>query len=324
MPWLRAALLLSLCMGMAKGGAPRNPTMSMFPQEFSVHTGTTIPMNNGLDSQTQAGAVHYSEKKQWLRMDHASQGRVFSFIARFNEGRLYLLNDGSCANVSVNGTLMPFATPKGSVLNEERVLVRDTVVVNYNGVMRAMDGKYHSLDFYVKQINRTAGADAPGNWLPWRTTFSRLFRREIGPSDHQQKPEEDTDDRDWRFYDEGKGDAPDQEIASYDKPANDLSSFDPGQKVTTDYFNYLAREPAAELFEPPGSCTSASGTDVKFSFGSHGGGFGHQIFEFQKALSDLSTDFPHITHNLLEDACLRYFCDASEKDSNHDGRPIGV
>eukprot|EP01059_Diplonema_ambulator_P032050 TRINITY_DN6096_c0_g1_i2.p1 TRINITY_DN6096_c0_g1~~TRINITY_DN6096_c0_g1_i2.p1 ORF type:complete len:322 (+),score=78.75 TRINITY_DN6096_c0_g1_i2:67-1032(+) len=314
--------LLVAATAAAVGGAPRNPTWSMFPQEFSVHTGTTIPLNNGLDSQTQSGTIHYHGGKQWLRMDHASQGRVFSFIARFKEGRLYLLNDGICANVSVNGTLMPFATPKGSVLNQERVLVRDTVVVNYNGVMKGIDGKYNSLDFFVKQINRTAGG-VDGNWMPWRTTFSRLFRREIGPASSTN--EEENDDRDWRFYDEGKEDTPDQEVANYQKPEGIVSPFDPGQKVMTDYYNFQPRPPPHELFDPPESCEDASdSSDVRFSFTSHGGGYGHQIFEFQKALADLSTDFTHITHNLLEDACMRYFCDASEKESNHDARPVDV
>ncbi|KAJ9453925.1 hypothetical protein DIPPA_31692 [Diplonema papillatum] len=312
------SVLAALCLA---GAPPRTATAGMFPQRFSVTTGTTILVNDGWDSTTQTGEVYYDGEEQWLRMDHRSGGKDVTFVARFKEGKLFLLVDDRCINIAVNGTLMPFATPRGSVLNEERALVRDTFVVNYNGVMRGINGKLHSMDFFVKKENRSLG-DA-GNWIPWRTTYSRLYRREIGmSSDRSMNDDDEEDNRDWIFYGEDDVDPADEELEHYVRPSQAVATFEPGNKVITDYYNFSPLPPPKHLFDRPSLCRETADDDEndgKFSFTAHAGwGGGHQIFEFQKTLSDLTAEYPHLHHyqRLLEDACIRYFCDASEKDAS--------
>ena len=247
-------------------------------------TGTTIPLNHGWDSVTQSGTIHYNGNKQYLRMDHHGGGRQVSLIARFGEGVLYLLSEGQCVNVTVNGTLLPFTTPKGSVLREEKMIVRDTYVVNYNGVMRGNDGKLHEIDFFVKKDNRSGGD--VGNWIPWRISYTKARRREL-PSysgAHAADDDED-DDRDWRFYDEMHPDEdPEKQALSTHTNPNDapLATLDPVSKITTDYYNFRRGGAHDSLFEPPSECVdTVSRHDVKFSF-SDASAYGHQIFEFQR------------------------------------------
>eukprot|EP01061_Rhynchopus_euleeides_P002672 TRINITY_DN12060_c0_g1_i1.p2 TRINITY_DN12060_c0_g1~~TRINITY_DN12060_c0_g1_i1.p2 ORF type:complete len:331 (+),score=135.34 TRINITY_DN12060_c0_g1_i1:151-1143(+) len=319
-----AVLLGSLALH-ATASPPRAPTASMFPQQFSVVTGTTIPLNHGWDSVTQSGLVHYDGKGQFLRMDHKGSGREVTLIARFAEGVLYLLSGGTCVNVTVNGTLMPFATPKGSVLNQERMIVRDTYVVNYNGVMRGNDGKLHELDFFVKKENRTGGDIE--NWTPWRISYSKARKREIASSDASGAENDDADDdRDWRFYDEmhPEEDPESQQLTTDTiQPNNPLATLDPVSRITTDYYNFQPGKQMPELFEAPEICRgTVPRQDVKFSF-SDASNYGHQIFEFQRTLSELSSDTSRDTSvKLLEDACFRYFCDASEREKNHDAKPL--
>ena len=267
------------------GTPPRRPQPNMFPQKFSVVTGTTIPLNHGWDSVTQTGVIHYDGVKQFLRMDHKGNGAEVTLIGRFGEGSLLLVSGGSCVNVTVNGTLMPFATPKGSVLNQERMMVRDTHVVNYNGVMRGNDGKLHELDFFVKKYNRTDATDLE-NWLPWRISYSKARRREIAPagSGAPFEDEDENDDRDWRFYDEmhPDDDDDDKQVAPARPQDHPLATLDPISKITTDFYNFHKGEPHASLFDPPEICADAtSKDDVKFSF-TDTAPYGHQIFEFQK------------------------------------------
>ena len=310
--------------------APRNAPTDLFPQRFSVRTGSTIPLDGGWGSITQAGSIYYDGDNQWLRMEHEFQGKEVSFIARFGEQRLYLMTGSNCVNVTVNGALMPFAAPKGSVLNEERALVRDTFVARYSGVVRDMEGKLHGLDFYAKQENKTAREAPPANWIPWRTTYSRLYRREIGPSSSNKNAEDPDDHRDWRYYKESEQNKNDDdtEVSPYVEPADYVTTIENGSmKVTIDYYNFIPHAPKASLFDPPEHCRKGDGSegDFKFSFsGFEGGSFGHQIFEFQKTLADISADFQDVRgrQRLLEDACIRYFCDATEKESNHDAKPI--
>ena len=146
-------------------------------KELFKTTGPTIPLNHGWDSVTQRGVIHYDGAKQLLHIIHRGNGREASLLARFEEGTLLMLSGGACVHVVVNSTLMPFATPKGSVLNQDRMIVRDTSVVSIVGVMRGNDGKLHELDFYVDKDHRTGG-DLE-NWLPWRISYSNAKRREI-------------------------------------------------------------------------------------------------------------------------------------------------
>eukprot|EP01063_Lacrimia_lanifica_P036135 TRINITY_DN7090_c0_g1_i1.p1 TRINITY_DN7090_c0_g1~~TRINITY_DN7090_c0_g1_i1.p1 ORF type:complete len:367 (+),score=129.55 TRINITY_DN7090_c0_g1_i1:75-1103(+) len=316
------------CASVVMAAVPRTPSPGMFPQRFSVSTGTTIPLNFGWDSISQSGEVHYDGPNQYLRMDHKSGSSEVSMIARFGEKQMFLLMDGKCVNVSVDGTLMPFTTPKGSILQEERTLIRDVIVVNYNGVMRGNEGRMHQLDFYVRQLNRSHPVDA-GNWMPWRTVYSALSRRELASSSAPGyvPPEYDEEDnRDWIFYEEAHpdGDGTDnKKVAYYMHPNQALATVDPIQKVTTDYYNFRAQKPPEELFDPPEECEHSSAQRAaKFRFHA-AGAYGHQLFEFQKTLSDLAGDSSHAdSHHLLEDACRRYFCDASERETNRDAKPI--
>eukprot|EP01060_Flectonema_neradi_P041293 TRINITY_DN9762_c1_g1_i1.p1 TRINITY_DN9762_c1_g1~~TRINITY_DN9762_c1_g1_i1.p1 ORF type:complete len:347 (+),score=62.16 TRINITY_DN9762_c1_g1_i1:53-1093(+) len=329
--WRIAAAVIALAT--RSEAAPRSAPTNLFPQRFSVKTGSTIPLDAGWGSITQAGSIYYDGENQWLRMEHESQGKQVSFIARFGEQRLYLMTGTNCVNVTVNGALMPFAAPKGSVLSEERAIVRDTYVSRYSGVVRDMEGKLHGLDFYAKQENRssqphTSTQTTTNDWIPWRTTYGRLYRREIGPGSSERVDPDDN--RDWRYYKESEQnkDDDDTEVSPYVEPADQVTTIeDSSLKVTIDYYNFVAQPPKSSLFDPPEHCKKGdrSEGDFKFSFsGFEGGSFGHQIFEFQKSLADISANFQDAPgrQRLLEDACIRYFCDAAEKETNHDAKPV--
>eukprot|EP01062_Namystynia_karyoxenos_P003910 TRINITY_DN1137_c0_g4_i1.p2 TRINITY_DN1137_c0_g4~~TRINITY_DN1137_c0_g4_i1.p2 ORF type:complete len:386 (+),score=142.09 TRINITY_DN1137_c0_g4_i1:98-1159(+) len=287
-----AAALLLAAAPAARAGAALEPDPFMFPRQFSVVTGTTIPHNNGLDSVTQHGVVYYDAVQQRVRMDHAWQQYRSTFIANFEEGKLYSFTPGRCMVMLFNGTLEPFAIPKGALLHEDSTLVRDTVVSHYEGVIRTADGKLQRIDFFAKKLNRSS--DEPGNWIPWRTTYSRSLRKELAPPDAE-------DNRDWRIY----GEQPRDQLAPLGIQQRGLVPFQQDVKIYTDYFNFHAGPPDDAVFKPPAACHEPGPSDTfDFSYFAQGHtqGFGQQVFEFQKTLTDQSVASPEYQQH-LDDRC---------------------
>eukprot|EP01065_Artemidia_motanka_P012210 TRINITY_DN16694_c0_g1_i1.p1 TRINITY_DN16694_c0_g1~~TRINITY_DN16694_c0_g1_i1.p1 ORF type:complete len:344 (+),score=84.87 TRINITY_DN16694_c0_g1_i1:102-1133(+) len=299
------AVFAAAAVSAAAATPPVEPDPQMFPQGFTVATGTTIPHNGGLDSVTQHGVVHYDLGNQRVRMDHAWQDKKSSFIADFREGKLYSFKPGQCVVMLFNGTLEPFGIPKGALLHEESALVRDTVVRRYEGVIRTAEGRLQMLDFYVKKMNRSAKEDT-GNWIPWRTTYSRSLRKELGSAPVN-------DGRDWRYYGERN-----DEVAVEGIMSREVVPYEPGLKVITDYYNFHAVTPDADVFRPPRACREPGPREsFDFSFFAHGHtqGFGQQVFEFQKTLTDISQASPEYRQH-LDDRCSAAG-DSAEEADNH-------
>eukprot|EP01012_Entosiphon_sulcatum_P024313 TRINITY_DN29483_c0_g1_i1.p1 TRINITY_DN29483_c0_g1~~TRINITY_DN29483_c0_g1_i1.p1 ORF type:complete len:314 (+),score=71.14 TRINITY_DN29483_c0_g1_i1:52-942(+) len=237
---LLAAAVAAGCLLLAAVPGCRADTSDVprsFPQEFSVMLGTTITFEDGRDAVAQAGMIYFDGANQLMRIDTWYHDYSYTFLGRYDDKRIYVITNGKCVFSKANGTLLPYTLPVGSVRHSEWSLVRNTLVAQFDSVVKGPAG-LQAVAWFVSPLNKTHAA-------PWRTVITKSRHPELPPNSEVEVDMEDA---------ERTG----EEVEPFHTSSHELVAVDPVSQVITDYYNFNPATPDPNVFAIPAICEKAT------------------------------------------------------------------
>lgn len=247
----------------------QQPFRVMFPQQFYVTTGTTIPFPDQ-DPVAQSGAIYYDGLNERVRVDNFWLGSSRSLIADLKHNTGFVINNNECKKLVLTGKLVHAGVPITAVRDPEPAAVRGVLTQHFSGVER---GEHlNHVDFFVRALN-ISGIDPDDDrqiFIPWRTLSRRSVRKEIAPAPAKVP--------NWRFFGQ-----PLDELVEYDSPSHALEQVVSDVVVTTDFYNFVPTQPDPSIFIAPTTCSEIPADEPEMTFSNDVESFG-----VQRTLTDLS------------------------------------